>query len=89
MAKKITRSLSSEEKKSFLSILKLRFEKNMNRHKSLDWTKLQERLEANKDALFTLNAMELTGGEPDVVDYDNKTGEYVFFDCSYVMIETH
>jgi hypothetical protein len=82
MAKKITRSLSSEEKKSFLSILKLRFEKNMNRHKSLDWTKLQERLEANKDALFTLNAMELTGGEPDVVDYDNKTGEYVFFDCS-------
>ena len=82
MAKKNTKSLNKEQKDSLLSTLKLRFEKNMNRHKSLDWTKLLERLEANKDALFTLNEMEQTGGEPDVVDFDKETGEYIFFDCS-------
>jgi hypothetical protein len=82
MAKKGTVSLNKEQKESLLSTLKLRFEKNMNRHKSMEWKKVLERLEANKDALFALNEMELTDGEPDVVDFDKKTGEYIFFDCS-------
>ena len=82
MAKKGTVSLNKEQKESLLSTLKLRFEKNMNRHKSMEWKKVLERLEANKDALFALNEMEITDGEPDVVDFDKKTGEYIFFDCS-------
>ncbi len=65
-----------------LSILKSRFEKNMNRHKGLDWAKVQQRLEGNTAKLKSLNEMETTGGEPDVVGYDKKTGEYIFYDCS-------
>ena len=82
MAKKETVSLNKEQKESLLSTLKLRFEKNMIRHKSMEWKKVLERLEANKGALFALNEMEITDGEPDVVDFDKKTGEYIFFDCS-------
>jgi len=62
--------------------LKARFEKNMNRHKGLEWPKLQAKLEASTDKLWSLNEMERTGGEPDVVSYDQKTGEYIFYDCS-------
>jgi hypothetical protein len=62
--------------------LKARFEKNMNRHKGLEWSKVQAKLETNPAKLWCLNEMEGTGGEPDVVGYDKKTGEYIFFDCS-------
>ena len=65
-----------------LNILKARFEKNMNRHKGLEWDKVQAKLEANKEKLWSLNEMERTGGEPDVVGYDETTGEYIFYDCS-------
>jgi hypothetical protein len=65
-----------------LRALKARFEKNMNRHKGLEWSKLQVKLEANTEKLWSLNEMERTGGEPDVVGYDRKTGEYIFYDCS-------
>lgn len=65
-----------------LGILKARFEKNKNRHKGIDWTKVQEKLEASPDKLWSLNEMEMTGGEPDVVGQDKKTSEYIFFDCS-------
>src|SRR5437763_908043 len=65
-----------------LSVLKARFEKNMNRHKNLEWSKLQTKLEANSKTLSSLSEMERTGGEPDVVDYDKTTGEYLFYDCS-------
>ena len=63
-------------------MLKNRFEKNMKRHKGLEWTKVQTRLEVNVEKLCSLNEMEKTGGEPDVVGYDKKTGEYIFYDCS-------
>jgi Protein of unknown function (DUF4256) len=62
--------------------LKDRFEKNLNRHKGLEWAKVQAKLEANAEKLWSLNEMERTGGEPDVVGHDKKTGEYVFYDCS-------
>ena len=62
--------------------LKARFEKNMNRHRGLQWTAVQSRLEADPESLWSLNEMEQTGGEPDVVGHDKKTGEYVFYDCS-------
>jgi hypothetical protein len=62
--------------------LKARFEKNMNRHKGLDWTKVKTRLEGNAEKLWSLNEMENTGGEPDVVGYDKNTDEYIFYDCS-------
>jgi hypothetical protein len=62
--------------------LKARFEKNMNRHKGLEWAKVQAKLEANAEKLWSLNEMERTGGEPDVVGHDKKTGEYIFYDCS-------
>jgi len=62
--------------------LKVRFEKNMNRHKNIEWPKVQARLEANPEKLRVLDEMEVTGGEPDVVDHDKKTGEYIFYDCS-------
>jgi len=62
--------------------LKARFEKNMNRHKALEWPKVKARLEANSEKLWSLNEMETTGGEPDVVGHDKKSGEYIFFDCS-------
>jgi hypothetical protein len=74
--------LSQEQRKELLNTLKARFEKNMNRHKGLEWAKVQARLEANTEKLWSLNEMEKTGGEPDVVGNDKKTGEYIFYDCS-------
>ena len=76
------KDLSPEQREGLLRALKARFEKNMNRHKSLEWPKLQAKLEANAQKLWSLHEMERTGGEPDVVDYDKKTGEYFFYDCS-------
>src|SRR6266702_6337686 len=72
----------SPEQRAVLRALRARFEKNMNRHKSLEWDKVQAKLEANAEKLWSLNEMERTGGEPDVVGHDKKTGEYIFFDCS-------
>ncbi|EMJ90705.1 PF14066 family protein [Leptospira kirschneri str. 200801774] len=72
----------SEQREELLIILKDRFTKNMNRHKDLEWTKIKARLEANSEKLWSLNEMERTGGEPDVIAYDQKTGEYIFYDCS-------
>jgi hypothetical protein len=74
--------LSSAHREELLKTLKARFEKNMNRHKGLEWAKVQARLEADTTKLWSLNEMENTGGEPDVVGYDKKTGEYIFYDCS-------
>jgi hypothetical protein len=74
--------LSQKQRAELLTALKARFEKNMNRHKGLDWAKVQARLEANPEKLWSLHEMERTGGEPDVVRQDKKTGEYIFFDCS-------
>lgn len=82
MAKKNKIELSSAEAKELLSVLKTRFEKNMNRHKGVEWTNVHARLEASPGKLWALNEMEKTGGEPDVVEYDKKSGEYIFFDCS-------
>ena len=76
------RKLTSEQRKELLSVLKTRFEKNMNRHKGIEWSKVQARLEADPEKLWTLDDMEVTGGEPDVVGHDKKTGEYIFYDCS-------
>lgn len=74
--------LSTEQGKEIIRILKDRFEKNMRRHKDLEWDKIQEKIENNSKKLWSLNEMEITGGEPDVVDYDKKTDEYIFYDCS-------
>ena len=82
MAKSNKRELSSGQRDELLGVLKARFEKNMNRHKGLDWSKVQAKLEANSEKLWSLNEMESTGGEPDVVGHDKKTGEYTFYDCS-------
>jgi hypothetical protein len=76
------KELSPEQRVELFRALKERFEKNMNRHKGLEWDKLQARLEVNAEKLWSLNEMERTGGEPDVVDLDQKTGEYIFYDCS-------
>lgn len=76
------KALSAAQREELLSTLKARFEKNMNRHKGIGWAKVQERLEANSAKLWSLSVMEETGGEPDVVGYDKKTGEYIFYDCS-------
>ena len=76
------KKLSSSEREELLSALKARFDKNMDRHKGLDWTKVQAKLEANPEKLWSLSEMERTGGEPDVVGHDKKTGEYVFYDCA-------
>jgi len=78
----MNKKLSSEQRAELLQTLKARFEKNMNRHKGLEWAKVQARLEADAKKLWSLNEMETTGGEPDVVGYDKKTGEYIFYDCS-------
>jgi hypothetical protein len=78
----INLELSPEQGEELLKTLKVRFEKNMNRHKGLEWPKIQAKLEANPEKLSSLNAMESTGGEPDVVGYDKKTGEHIFCDCS-------
>ena len=74
--------LSLEQREELLRTLEARFEKNMNRHKGLEWAKIQARLEANTEKLWSLNEMEITGGEPDVVGHDNTTDEYIFYDCS-------
>jgi hypothetical protein len=71
-----------KQAEALLKTLQARFEKNMNRHKGLQWAQVQAKLEANPEKLSSLNAMEKTGGEPDVVGYDKKTGEYTFYDCS-------
>ena len=76
------KKLSSVQAAELLRSLKTRFEKNMNRHKGLEWATVQEKLETNPEKLWSLNEMERTGGEPDVVGHDKKTGEYIFYDCS-------
>jgi hypothetical protein len=76
------KELSAGQRKELLGALKTRFEKNMNRHKGLEWAEVQAKLEANAEKLWSLNEMERTGGEPDVVGHDKKTGEYIFYDCS-------
>jgi hypothetical protein len=76
------RELSPEQRKELLGALKARFENNMNRHKNLEWTNAHARLEADAEKLWSINEMERTGGEPDVVGQDKKTGEYIFYDCS-------
>jgi hypothetical protein len=74
--------LSADASKELLKTLKTRFEKNMNRHKGISWDKVQSRLDTNPSKLWSLDQMEETGGEPDVVGFDKKTGEYIFYDCS-------
>jgi hypothetical protein len=76
------KELSPKQREELLKALKARFEKNLNRHKGLEWAKVQAKLEANAEKLWSLNEMERTGGEPDVVGHDKKTGEHLFFDCS-------
>jgi len=79
---KSQKQLSLRQREELLGALKTRFEKNMNRHKGLEWAKVQAKLEANTEKLRSLNEMERTGGEPDVVGHDKKAGEYIFYDCS-------
>jgi len=74
--------LSAEQRGELFRALKPRFENNMNRHQGLEWAKVQAKLEANAEKLWSLSEMERTGGEPDVVAHDRKTGEYIFYDCS-------
>ena len=76
------RILTSEESKELLRVLKDRFEKNMQRHKGVDWVAVQSKLEANPEKLWSLSEMESSGGEPDVVAFDKKANEFFFFDCS-------
>ena len=76
------KKLSPEQSEKLLGALKARFENNTNRHKGLVWTKVQAKLEANTDKMWPIIEMESTGGEPDVVGHDKKTGEYIFYDCS-------
>jgi len=76
------KDLSSEQREALLGMLKARFEKNMHRHEGLEWAKVQAKLEASAEKVWSLHEMERTGGEPDVVGHDKKTGEYIFHDCS-------
>ena len=76
------RDLNVKQREELLGALKARFEKNMNRHKGLEWVKVQAKLEADPEKLWSLNEMERTDGEPDVIGYDEKTSEYIFYDCS-------
>src|SRR6187397_2059884 len=76
------KELSPKQSEALLGTLKARFERNMKRHQGLEWAKVQTKLEGNPDKLWSLNEMESTGGEPDVVGQDKKTGEYIFYDCS-------
>lgn len=76
------KELSPEQREGLLKTLKARFEKNMNRHNGLEWADVKAKLEASPEKLRSLNEMEMTGGEPDVVSHDNRTGEYIFYDCS-------
>jgi hypothetical protein len=84
MTKRSKKELSPEQREELFSLLKDRFEKNMNRHKDLEWVKVQTKLELGRsvEKLWSLNEMEITGGEPDVVAYDKNTDEYIFYDCS-------
>lgn len=82
MAKKNTKALSSDQSEKLIKVLQARFEKNMNRHKGLSWTKVQAKLDTHPQKLWSLDEMEKTGGEPDVIGSDKKTGEYFFCDCS-------
>ena len=75
-------NLSTEQREELLNTLKTRFEKNMNRHAGMEWASIRAKLEANGEKLWSLNEMERTGGEPDVVGFDKTTGEYIFYDCS-------
>ncbi|TGL87387.1 DUF4256 domain-containing protein [Leptospira congkakensis] len=77
-----TKKLSPKQSEEIINTLKLRFEKNKNRHNNLEWGKIHSKLESNPDKLWSLNEMENTGGEPDVVGYDKKTNEFIFYDCS-------
>ena len=76
------KNFSPTQQEELLGMLKARFEKNINRHKGLEWTKVQAKLETKPDRLWSLNEMENSGGEPDIVSLDKKTGEYIFYDCS-------
>ena len=76
------KELSPKQHDELIRVLKARFEKNMNRHTGLEWAKVQTKMENNTEILWSLNEMERTGGEPDVIGYDKKTGEYIFYDCS-------
>lgn len=76
------KDMKAKQRDELLRALKARFEKNMNRHQGLEWAKVQAKLEANAEKLWSLHEMERTGGEPDVVGYDKKAGEYIFYDCS-------
>jgi hypothetical protein len=76
------KKLSPEQHEELFKALQARFEKNMNRHQGLEWAKVQTKLEANTEKLWSLHEMERTGGEPDLVGHDKKTGEYIFYDCS-------
>lgn len=76
------KGITASQRDELLKILKARFEKNSQRHKGIDWSKVQDKLEKSADKLWSLQEMEKTGGEPDVVGYDKKTGEYIFYDCS-------
>jgi hypothetical protein len=80
--KSTKQKLSADQREELLKTLKARFQKNMQRHKGIEWTKVQEKLESNAEKLWILDDMETTGGEPDVVGYDKKTGEYIFYDCA-------
>lgn len=75
-------TISKKQRDELLKSLQARFENNMNRHKGVEWSQVQARLEANADKLWSLSEMERTGGEPDVVGHDKKTGEYIFYDCA-------
>src|SRR5437764_693736 len=78
----VKKKLSTAERDKLLTILADRFEKNMKRHKGIEWAKVLEKLQASTDKLWSINEMEKTGGEPDVIGYDKKSGEYTFCDCS-------
>lgn len=78
----INKELSADQREALLTLLKTRFEKNMARHKGIEWDKVQARLEASPEKLWSLDVMEETEGEPDVVDFNEKTGEYIFYDCA-------
>jgi hypothetical protein len=79
---KKSKDLKPKQREELLKTLKARFEKNMHRHPDIDWAKVQARLETSAEKLWSLNKMESTGGEPDVVGHDKKQGEYIFYDCS-------
>ncbi|MBP6822303.1 MAG: DUF4256 domain-containing protein [Acidobacteria bacterium] len=76
------KDMKAKQREELLKLLQVRFEKNMNRHQGLAWAKVQARLEANPEKLWLLNEMENSGGEPDVVEFDKKSGEFIFYDCS-------